>query len=43
MLGKSSARKFLERRHTFASFNDNLNREKRQPLVANPSCAAVFV
>jgi len=43
MLGKSSAKKFLERRTTFASFNDNLNREKRQPSVANPHCAALFV
>ncbi|HZL25471.1 MAG TPA: hypothetical protein VFC39_02955 [Acidobacteriaceae bacterium] len=43
MLGKSSARKFLERRHTFASFNHNLNREERSPFVANPHCAAAFV
>jgi hypothetical protein len=43
MLGKSSTKNHLERRYTFASFNDNLNREKRQPSAANPSCAAVFV
>jgi hypothetical protein len=43
MLGKSSAKKFLERRNTFASFNDNLNRETRQPSPANSNCAAAFV
>jgi hypothetical protein len=43
MLGKSSTKKLLDRRYTFASFNHNLNREKRQPSVANPHCAAAFV
>jgi hypothetical protein len=43
MLGKSSAKKILERRYTFASFNHNLNREKRQLSAANPHRAAPFV